>query len=151
MEEGLTYDEAQKLQLILEATEWEVKELNPAKEIHSIGKHSSKKVSAASHSHEMRYHCGGQCLHSECRFKHAEYHLCHKQGHIAPVCHQKAKRSHKTPSSMKKETHKVMETEENELQKYSMHTSTTDSKPVFVELKIKMLQFAWKLNWELHF
>ena len=35
----MTYNKAQKLLLILEATEQEVKEQNPAKEMHSIGKY----------------------------------------------------------------------------------------------------------------
>ena len=150
VEEGLTYGKTQKLLLILEATEWEVREPNPAKKIHSIGKHSSKKVSAASHSHKMCYRCDGTHLHSDCYFKQAEYHLCHKQGHITSVCWQKAKRSHKTPSSRRPiRCWKLRRM--NSMSILCTLVIPQTANQFLWKLKFKMLQFTWKLIGEPHF
>jgi hypothetical protein len=42
------------------------------------------------------YRCGGDHLHTTCKYKDAECHHCHKRGHIAPVCKSKPRTHSKT-------------------------------------------------------
>lgn len=83
------------------------------------------------------YRCGGAHALSECRFKQVECHFCHKQGHIASVCRQKAKQQHKTQKSGIKTIHKVAGSEETDIPEYSIYNFRfPDSRPLFVELQI---------------
>ena len=144
----LTYEKAQKLLLALEAAEKEVKDLSEEKAVHQVRTRTPKKPPRQEKKAEQSgcHRCGGSHDPAKCRFKHVECHYCHKKGHIAAVCRQKAKRQPQSSNrsrgssrtSSTRPTNTIAE-ESDETLEYPMHClrTITDRKPWSVELKIE--------------
>ena len=92
----------------------------------------------ARQSREQSCHqCGGSHDAAKCRFRQVECHFCHKNGHIASICHQKAKRQSQSTQSRPgmRPTHTVTEQETTAPVEYPMYKChSPNSKPLSVQL-----------------
>ena len=151
----LPYDKAIKLLLALEAAEKEVKDLStggdratarpqPVQYIHGR-RNSPKKQSIGRTPTSPCYRCGGAHDQAKCRFRSAEYHFCHKKGHIASVCRQKVKRQSATGS---KPTHTVAEANDvTEQPEYPMYTiKSSAAQPIIVEVHLNDVTVSMEID-----
>ena len=99
-EEGLTYDKALKLLLAMESAEKEAKDLSgtatgAGEVVHNVHHKRPPPGHYSQHRPQMPacYRCGGNHDPSQCLFTKEECLYCHKRGHIAAVCRQKARNS----------------------------------------------------------
>lgn len=152
-EEELTYDQARKQLLSLEAAEKGLRDLAGDKSIHSVQRTSNSARSrqqrrnpSAQQSSQPRdmvcTHCGGPHDPSTCRFKSAECHYCHKRGHLAVICRKKLKKLTSPQTSGGKATHTVEreDTESNPPEEYNdtmFNVRAPNNKPITVELLIQ--------------
>ena len=108
-EPELSFDKAFKIARAMETAELEAKELTPqsAHSVHSLRMKNSthRRLPLAKKEHSACYRCGAKHSPDVCKFKSATCNYCHKQGHIASVCHSNARDSKKRLST--KTTHQL--------------------------------------------
>ena len=136
----------------MKAAEKEVKDLSEEKAVHQVRTRTPKKPPSQEKKAEQSgcHRCGGSHDPVKCRFKHVECHYCHKKGHIAAVCRQKAKRQPQSSNrsrgssrtSSTRPTNTIAEESDessDETLEYPMHClrTITDRKPWSVELEIE--------------
>ena len=147
----LPYDKAIKLLLALEAAEKEVKDLTgedratvkPQPVQYVRTRRNPPKKQSADRSSPC-YRCGGAHDQAKCRFRSAECHFCHKKGHIAAVCRQKAKRRSSTSG---KPTHAVAETDTSEQMEYPMYTvNSPTARPMTVEVQLNDVPVTMEID-----
>ena len=117
VEDDLTYNKAVKLLLSMESADQDILNLSSgSKQVNRLsrGKPNPPKQAQQSRGVPTCYRCGNKHKATDCPFKEAEYHFCHKKGHLAAVCRTKQKRQERkksqpgTPPSSG--THQVTET-----------------------------------------
>jgi hypothetical protein len=133
----LPYDKACKLLLSLEAAEKEVKGLaageKPVLQVHARQSRNQPSNFAHHSKGQSCHRCGGSHDAAKCRFRQAECHFCHKKGHIASVCRQKAKRQSKPGT---RPTHTLTEQGEVTPAEYPMYQChSPNSKPLSRQVK----------------
>ena len=145
-EDDLSYDKATKLLLSFEAAEKEMKDLVGDKsekpKVHQVCARQPPKKSSQGEPKERSCHrCGGTHDQAKCRFRQAECRYCHKRGHIAAVCHQKAKQFRSDSGACARgtrPTHIVAESQEIDPPEYPMYSfHSSESQPLAVELQIQ--------------
>ena len=146
-ESDLTFDKAVELAVAQESAEQNAAQLQKpllttTTQVHKLGGKYSKAADGKKLSGTC-YRCGGKHQQRDCPFKDAECHRCHKKGHLARVCHSKAKgaQSQQTPRpvrSQQNSTHLMAEAETaDELATYTLFNVTTNvCKPLQVSLRI---------------
>jgi len=122
----LSYDKATKL-LSFEAAE-EMKDFVGDKsekpEVHQVRASISKEILTGG-AERSCYRCGGTHNQAKCRFRQAECRYCHKRGHIAAVCHQKAMQLRPDSGARARgtrPTHTVAESEDIDPVEYPMYS-----------------------------
>ena len=142
----MSYDKATKLLLSFEAAEKEMKDLVGDKsekpEVHQVRARQPPKKSSQEEPKERSCHrCGGTHDQAKCRFRQAECRYCHKRGHIAAVCRQKAKQFRSDSGARARgtrPTHTVAESQEIDPPEYPMYSfHSSESQPLAVELQIQ--------------
>ena len=114
----------------------------PVLQVHAC---QSRNQPSAHHSKDQSCHrCGGSHDAAKCQFRQAECHFCHKKGHIASVCRQKAKRQSKPGT---RSTHMVTEKGEATLAKYPMYQChSTNSKLLSVQMIVQDASVCMEVN-----
>ena len=136
--DSLTYTKAHTLLLSLEAAEQQVKDIaneKPPTVVHQVRppRRLQGRPAQAPTKPKACYRCGGAHDQAKCRFRTEECHYCHKKGHIASVCRQKAKRqqSHAGP------THTVADSSDTDPPEYPMYTvDASQSQPISVQVHL---------------
>ena len=94
------------------------------------------------------YRCGDRHLASQCKFRTAECHRCHKTGHIAKVC--KSKPEEKSHHSGKKSHHYLEEipdlpdTEDSSYGLFTLQSETHD--PILIQLELNNVPVRMELD-----
>jgi len=90
------------------------------------------------------HRCGGPHKAPECTFQKAKHHKCRKVGHIAKVCHSKAKPSKSTAAKAPQQQHSLMNSLQilnlNALSMYGIHYVTVCHSDPIVAIKKSKLQ-----------
>lgn len=157
-EEDLTYDKAVKLLLSMEAAESEVKDLTAHKTVNSVRRPGKPAFSKPPHNKAgdtpstTCYRCGAGHKATDCSYKDAECHFCHKKGHIASVCLSKQRQKRPSKPGFGKRTHQVTEAEggemsDTELPEYDLFIVRPEgNRPWIVELAANQSELKMEVD-----
>ena len=151
-EPDLKFKKAFELAQAVEIADQNAKDLQQPKanSVHVVRKESNK---AISHKGEACHRCGKAHTASECRFKEAICHFCHKKGHLARVCRRKLSQSgkekeHHTSARRTQHTHQISE-EQTEDATYTMFAvSRKDQKvePLMATVTVQGADLAMEVD-----
>ena len=141
----LTYSGALKLLLAPEAAERQAKDIadeKPPTDVHQVRPprqlHRRRPTTPAQPRSTPCYR-GGKHDQAKCRFRNEECHYCHKKGHIAAVCRQKAKKQ--------QSTNNVVNSSEPDPPEYPMHTlESPPSQPISVQVRLNSTPVTMEMD-----
>lgn len=140
-EPNLDFKKAFQLAQSLEAADRNVKDLQhvPGRPDKLYRLHSQPDAGARRPQTLRCYRCGADHKPTDCGFKDAECHYCHKKGHIAKVCRSKARDGKRKPPNRKppqKGTHQVTEVPGDEAEYSLYHIPSTSARPLLVTVTL---------------
>ena len=151
----LTFNKAQKLALAFESAERESRDLQqPIAQPTQIHVLKSKRHPTNSQFGRKKpvatacYRCGGKHSPAECRFKDTDCHYCGKKGHIAKVCHSKARDQKKPQKKTQESTHQVKQDDSSDSEFNLYHTSANlvATKPYTVTVQINRKDLSMEID-----
>ena len=150
--DSLTYTKAHKLLLALEAAEQQAKDISSDKpptstvnQLRPPRRPRGKPTASAPTTPKSKtcYRCGGAHDQTKCRFRNEECHYCHKKGHIASVCRQKAKKQQASTKAM----HAVAESGDPDPPEYPMHiVDSPPSQPISVQVRLNGIPIDMEMD-----